>query len=240
MNIHKILILIFLLLLYFPAEAKVVKGIVVENLTGRPISNCWVLLSEKNTIYAMAYTDSVGLFQFNNVTLGRFTLKAKSIGYAEAFVGPILISKLDTLTMIVQLDQEDILMEEIVVQEKRIEEVLDRIHFYERKESGWGKFFTYNDLKNKAYGKISDFLRTILGLKVYETMGGLALYSSRATNGSLNGEQITIYLDGMRIDSGFLDLMNPNDIAAIEFYHINETPAQYYGRSGSLVIWTKM
>lgn len=222
-------------------DAKTVKGIVVNGTMEKPIPGSMVMLFEKKTIFAMAMTDSAGMFSFENVSRERFNMRIKSMGFAEALVGPLLISKLDSLNIVVRLDEEDIMMDEIIVEEKRVEEGLRKDGFYERKEAGWGKYLTPEDLKGVSYQYTSNVLRRIHGIIVVDgQFGDCRLYDSRAAGAGLQTGELTIYLDGLRLaGSESINIVSPGDIAGIEFYHIGNTPVQYYGRSGSLLIWTK-
>lgn len=222
-------------------EAKTVKGIVVNRSMENPIPGSTVMLFDKKTIFAMAMTDSTGMFSFENITRDRFNLRVKSMGFAEALVGPLLLSNLDNLNLIVRLDEEEMLMDEIVVEEKSVEEGLRRDGFYERKAAGWGKYLSPEDLKGGSYQYTSYLLRRIHGITVVDNQfGECKLFDSWARHAGLQTGELTIYLDGFRLaGSESINIISPGDIAAIEFYHIGNTPAQYYGGSGSLLIWTK-
>ncbi len=241
-------LILSIILLPFSLEAKVVKGIVVDNATEKPIANSIVMLLEKKTIYAIAVTDSTGIFIFENVSLDRFNLVARRIGYAEVTTGPLLMTNVDTLKLIVRLEVEGILMDEIVVQETKIDESLKRAGYYGRKESGLGKYLGFMDLKSKTFNKTSDVLKTIPNMIIHDDWGNITIYSTRYRIGTgllrADNPKVTVYIDGMLIDNhDLVNTIGPKDIAAIEFYKSSSTaPMQYSGNSrpgGVLLIWTK-
>lgn len=242
--LEKFAALILPILIYLSVsnvEAKTVRGIVVNKDMKKPLPGSLIMLFEKKAIFAMALTDSAGMFCFDNITRDRFNIRVSSIGFADALVGPLHISKRDTLKMVIALEEEEIVMHEILVEEKRLEEGLKKVGFYDRKEIGSGKYLEPGDVSG-SYGYTSQLLRKIMGIKVFDGnfLGDCKLFDSRALHSALREEELTVYLDGLRLGSSdMVNLINPGDIAAVEFYHIGETPQQYYGRSGSLLIWTK-
>ncbi len=222
--------------------AKTIRGIVLDKNMIKPIPGSTVMLIDKNKIYAVALTDSSGVFAFKNIELERFNFRVKRIGYAEAFVGPMLMSKIDTLNLTVKLDETEIVMEEQVVSEKKIYDDLVKIGFYNRKEMGMGKYITPPDLRKRHFSFVSDLLVGIPGLIVKRgQFGMLEIFSNRALNSALGPSgPVTIYVDGMQLDRPEdLDMLNASDIAAVEFYNISTSPSEYYGASGSLLLWTK-
>lgn len=241
-------LILTIIILPFSLEAKVVKGIVVDIATEKPIANTIIMLLEKKTINAIALSDSTGLFIFENVSVDRFNLVAKRIGYAEVMIGPLLMTKVDTLKLIVKLEVNGILMDEIIVQEKKIDESLKRAGYYDRKESGIGKYLSFKDLMGNTFNKTSDALKTIPNMIIRDDMGTITIYSSRYRTGTgLFGSEnpkVVVYIDGILIDNhDLVNTIGPKDIAAIEFYKSSSTaPLQYSGNSrpgGVLLIWTK-
>ena len=249
--LEKIYAVVFSLMfiLSFPnLEAKVVRGIVIDNATEKPVTGSVVMLFVGKTIYAGAITDSTGLFAFDNASLDRFYIRVKRIGYKEAVTGPLLMSKLDTIKILVRLDVEEIQMKEIVVEEKIIDESLAKEGFYERREKLTGHFLTHKELKGRVFNKSSELLQSLPAIRVLKRkirredgrMETVDFISSARSNDTA----VNIYLDGIPFDNdGSIDNLNPYDIAAVEYYSSTANAPMAYGgafRSGGvLLIWTK-
>jgi hypothetical protein len=242
-----LLVVITSLLFITSISAKEIKGIIVDYSTMKPIDKAVVMLLHQNKIYSMVATDSMGVFSFGNIELDRFYVKAKRIGYAEALTGPLRIPNSDTLKLIIKLEAQEITLDEVVIREKFTEEWLEKEGYYKRKDIGMGKFLKVSDIKGRTFGNISQILQTIPGLVVKPTTNnikngqfGPQIFSNRSL--AIGGGQVTVYVDGIPLDeAGLIDIFNPNDIAAFEFYPSSSTaPAKYSLKAGGvLLIWTK-
>lgn len=234
-------LLVCLTILNTSAGAKTVKGIVVDNSSSKPVPGGIVMLIEKNKIRAMAVADSSGVFTFDDINMEKVVLRAKRIGYAQAAAGPFGFPKNDTLKMVIKLDPQDVVYDEIVIKEKMVEEYLNSKHFYDRQKEGWGKFLAPKDLKNQNFLNVEDIFRRVPGM-VVDSKG--RIYSIRGYQRAQGkGAQVMVYLDGVVMDSEFITQLNPNDVAAIEFYKSGTVaPMQFGGAKSSvgvLLVWTK-
>lgn len=239
-------ILSFLILIHTNLDAKEVRGIVVDHVTEKPIDNCMVMLLERKTVYAFTITDSTGLFLFDNVELDRFYLRTKRMGYAEVMTGPLLMAKSDTLKIVIRLEFEGVVLDEIVVLGKRIEEMLMKNGFYERKEMGFGHYVTYKEIKNRSFDKVTNILQPIPGIiityNIYDREK--RQFVTKITSKRNAGMPVNIYVDGFSIgEPMYLDSLNPYDIAAVEYYPSSATAPSEFGGGwrpgGLLLIWTK-
>jgi len=110
--------------------------------------------------------------------------------------------------------------------------------FYERKRTGWGRFYTYAELERRA----SHSLRTLLmdaGVTVW--CGTFTCYPVR-----LGGTRLcvlSLYLDGMRLQPDDFELFRTDDLAGVEVYrHDLDVPFQFrrgFGDCGAVVMWSR-
>ncbi|MBI5730218.1 MAG: hypothetical protein HY963_03685 [Ignavibacteriales bacterium] len=238
-------------------EAKTVMGIVIDKATGKPITDALVILLEKEKIYATTIVDTAGMFFFTNVEIEEFDLWTKRMGYAQIKTGPFQLTKLDILNLVIKMEAADIIMSEIVIDEKTFDAYLDKVGFESRKH-GTGTYLSYRDIMKRPFVTSLDVLKTIPFVIVKILNGDTRIYSAsyewRAGFGQNNVSReielkttsgLDVYIDGVyEEDHNRIHMLNPHDIAGIEFYKTEaSTPGQYVflhrGQTGVLLIWTK-
>lgn len=244
----KLSFLFVLIILPYSLSAKVVKGIVIDKATEKPISNANVVMLQKKAMYAMTLTDSSGFFIFDNIALDRFNMVVRRMGYAEVAMGPLLMTKIDTLRLIIKLEAQDVVMDEVVVQHKKFDEILTRVGFHDRQTTDIGKFLSYKEFEGLPHTKTSEVFKSIPHMLHMDKAGNVTLHSSRYNSGvGLWGKEVPklfMYIDGVLTDNhDFVNSIDIKDIAGIEFYRSTATaPLKYSGNSrpgGVLLIWTK-
>jgi len=243
---------IFIVFIFFYGQcysnSKSIVGKVVDKQSHKPIPSCIIMFSNNNKILGITESDSSGYFAINNVSSDKVTLKALRTGYETIITGPILISKLDTLKMLIELEEKVIVLPEIIVEDVAEDKLIVEKGFWERKEKLTGQFLTYKELKGRVFNKSSELLQSLPGIHVMkrkirredgrmETVDFIS--SARSHDTAVN-----IYLDGIPFDNdGSIDNLNPYDIAAVEYYSSTANAPMAYGgafRSGGvLLIWTK-
>ncbi len=244
---------ILLLILLFGTtlgNAKTVIGKVVDRTSRKPISSTIVMISNHNKLVAIAESDSSGLFEINNLVVDKITLRVSRAGYNSITIGPLPISKIDTLRLLIEIEEKEIVLGETVIKEVSENYLINNKGFWKRKETLNGQFLTYADLKGRAFNSTSQLLQSIPQLKIrrgtssgYGKNGSADIIYSTRTVG-LNEPAVNIYLDGLPVENdGFINFLNPNDIAAIEYYSSSiDAPAEFGGMhkaGGVLLIWTK-
>lgn len=192
-------------------------------------------------------TDSLGRFRIEGVTAGRRGLRVNKIGYAPLRTA-VEFSSGDTVEMEIGISgsAEEMAAIEIVARQNGSQSLVD---FERRRASGTGAFLTAEDLRIRSRGRLSESLRTLGGVNVISgNSGGTYLVGARTGRGStcftavmLDGSWV---YDGDRSQPPFdLNSINPDDIAAIEYYRgLSNTPVELQGirnSCGVLVIWTK-
>ncbi len=247
-----------ILILFQPdLNAKTVIGIVIDKATGKPITDALVILLNNDKIYATAIVDSAGIFFFTNVEIEEFDIWTRRMGYAQIRTGPFQLTKLDILNLVIKMEATDIIMSEIVIDEKAFDAYLDKVGFESRKH-GLGKYLTYKDIMNKPHATVTTILKNIPNIIITWGIGGTKIYSGRyAWQADLMPEDankqvvlktadgLSLFIDGLyEPEHNIINVLDPQDIAGIEFYASSRTvPMQYEGylrgKGGALFIWTK-
>lgn len=225
------------------ANLSTLTGIVREGSSGQPVTAAVVVLrriaggpGKRLT----TRTDDDGQFRFQGIPSGRYSLDTHHIGYGD---------RTDTLNVGVKV----VMQLEVPVSTKAVElppmEVtvrqgwLAKTGFYNRKEAGFGKFLTPKDLAKRNAPRMTQVLRQVPGIEVFKLCGLLScnqMIRFRQTNDFRRCE-VTYFMDGREMHGSVsVDNISPQDVAAVEVYrNISETPAEFYGRCGSIVIWSK-
>lgn len=239
-----------------PQKPKTVQGLVVDKITNKPIDRGIVMLLKNKVIQNLYIVDSTGVFKIDNLFSNNFTLFSKRIGYKELITGPIPITKIDTMNILIKLEPDEIVMNEIVIKEKQLNEWLKSKGFYARKKMGDGKLFGPEELKFYGYKDFREFIRIIPGLNIRYSQYGRGLYGT-------GNRLVAVYLDGIQIqDISMLETLGTGQIAAVEFYQrLSSTPLNYslryslpyatlnsserrqianrsFGYGGTFLIWT--
>ena len=114
--------------------------------------------------------------------------------------------------------------------------------FHERRERGFGRFFTAEDIDRRNPAVVTDLLRTVPGTRITRR-GGENVVTFRNQNCVP-----LIWIDGMPAVAGYLDpdVFQPNSLAGIEVYSGPSTvPPELMwvrgkGSCGVIALWTRM
>ena len=114
--------------------------------------------------------------------------------------------------------------------------------FHERRERGFGRFFTAEEIDRRNPAVVTDLLRTVPGTRITR-QGGQSVVTFR------NQSCVPlIWIDGMPAVAGYLDpdVFQPNSLAGIEVYAGPSTvPSELMwvrgkGSCGVIALWTRM
>ena len=238
----------FLILFQFNLPAKTVIGVVTDVKSGQPLKDVIIMIVDTtNTMRAMEMSDSSGVFIITGITQNKFQLRTYRYGYVSTTTGPYNLTTHDTLSMLIRLEATPFTLAEIEVTAKKIDPYLDKVNFYERKNSGNGKFITWEDIKNRGIFDVYQIFKSVPGLLSAGKRITLSRYSA-ISMGESYPEPVT-YIDGLFIPEGFglseiigtIGFLNPDDILAIEVYNAINAPVQYSKglAKGVILIWTK-
>jgi hypothetical protein len=204
---------------------------VVRGVGGLPVGEAQVrVLGARGTVVS----DARGRFSLGSLPAGTQVLEVRRIGYllsqqpAELRSGRTVVQDIQ-LRRIVTLDSMRVLAQR------------SRYHEFEfnRRANHFGKFFTADSIEKFHPLFTSDLFRVTPGFRVSGFALDAVVSPSRGAT-SLTGDcRVNIVIDGMQHQE--INLINPNDIGAMEIYRPGQpAPVQYLmGSCGVIVIWSK-
>lgn len=194
------------------------------------------MLSVKGT-GAFQVTDSAGRFNIVRLLPGRHTLRVAYDGRASEDY-QIVLRPGRALELSILLDVAGVELAPVVVEAGATEWALSLAGFYSRRERGFGRFVTPDDIARRHPANVSTLLvGTGVVMRCVRTHCVPVRYAS--------GRRcpVSVFLDGLRVESYNIDMIPPEDVLGIEVYRQGaDTPAEFSRFSadcGAVVIWTK-
>jgi len=191
-----------------------------------------------------ALSDSDGRFRVSEAPAGAVDVEIHHIGYGTPTVS-VTVEPLQTTHMEIRLAPAAIEVEPLTVTIDIRPQWLEASGFYYRQERGLGQFVTPTELERTPFRRFSEVLRKVPGVEIRNICRPHCYQIIRMSTQSSAACPPVFYVDGrkmttVREDIIDLDALAPNgDIAAVEVYRgISQTPPQFYGRCGSIVLWT--
>jgi hypothetical protein len=192
-------------------------------------------------------TDQDGRFTVRASVPGAGSLQVRAIGYRPVEY-PIVVDG-DTAhrhpSLIVQLDRNPVVLDKVVVNG-----VLQSTGFLQRRRAGFGSYFDSDDIQRINPSHTSDIIHHVPSVRV--RVAGAT--DNVVLVHDMSGRQCvpTLYLDGRAYFGGQLDiterdinmLVRPDEIAAVEVYNADQTPAQFRNnkkaeKCGVILVWRK-
>lgn len=258
--------ILFLSLGFSESVCQTIIGNVYDLTTKQPIPDVIILLKpSQDKISAIQTSDPDGNFLFTNVRLDEFIIQTQHLSYEDKVIKKLTIPLSDTLIIDIGLLPNSFTLGEITVEGEKKDMELDAAGFYKRRESRDGRFYTKEEIKEKANSTIRSLLTGLLGI-TYKREDNV-FYFNRYAN---SGMPIRFIVDGIWIDqdkfdsvqrySGMfgkqrsanplglnappnpIEYINPLEIKAIEIYpSMMQAPYEFGGGKtpgGVIVIWT--
>jgi hypothetical protein len=217
-----------------PPVASRLVGTVKSALNGQPLKDVMIVVVG---MHRFDVTDSTGAFALSGLRSGDQTVRilyGDSLSYEKA----VRLQPGKTVTLSVLLDAQAQELTPIVVEARSLLAELSLAGFYERKRTGWGRFYTYDQLERRA----SRSLRTLLmdaGVTVW--CGNFTCYPVRFSGAHLCA--LSLYLDGMRLQPEDMDTFRTDELAGVEVYpHGLDVPLQFrrgYEDCGAVLMWSR-
>lgn len=221
-----------------------VYGQVVDQDDGSGVGQATLLLlrvvDDSTADSVAASTDDDGAFRLQRVPVGTYALTTDHLGF-EQRRDTLRVPVGKSVEIEIPLSAEPVRLEPLEVDVRA--DWLVETGFYERREKGFGKFLTPEELEKRPLNSLGQALRTLPGVKTVNRCRGLfcdEVVEMSSSAGRI-GCPVKFYMDGNEMHGTVRpDNIAAHDLAAIEVYRgISETPAQFYGRCGSVVIWSE-
>jgi hypothetical protein len=250
------------LVVHEPASAQqnpvdgTVRGEVVDERSGAPVVGATVdLIDNVNRIRARATTDETGAFLLTRIDPGAFRLRVRSVGYAELVTPRWWIESGESITVVIRVDSEAILLAPLEVVGRTISASPVLQGFYQRLQYNvGGVFFTREDIEARGPMRITDLLAEVPGARLTNAPGDgdprrdLIVTFERALPGPRGGScPVQVYVDGMLASRGGAvpvdALASPHLLEGIEVYRgLSSVPAEFLSaeaRCGVVALWTR-
>ena len=218
-----------------PAAAQGLVGHLYDFETGVAVSAARVVMTDEaaDTV-GQATSDSAGRFVIIAEQPGNYSLSVSRLGYVSHVSTDIKLEddKLRDLEITVHGDAVEI--EGLVVSARPRVQALNRLGFYERKESGRGNFVLPTDIEMEQAFSTGGLLRSVPGITVRE---GIVRSVRRAIQGpDLETRPCALKVLVNGVDSG-IDLdkaVRRRMVTGIEVYNsLSAVPPQYLGVASS-------
>ena len=232
--------LLFLGMLLTPAHAQRdttarLTGTVRSSINGLPMSGVMIAVRGSRVF---GVSDSTGSFALVGLPEGRQTLRIR-YGDSLSYEQDIDLKQGKTLTLSVLLDVAATELAPIVVEAQTLSAERSLAGFYERKKSGFGRYYTLADLQRRPLGTLQALLFES-GVRVRCRIGQcLAL-------GTDGGRVcvMSLFLDGIRMPADYLNSARVDELAGVEVYKVAvEVPPEFSPgvrrTCGAVVMWSR-
>ena len=217
-----------------PATTGPMVGGIIRDTAGTPVADAEVAVVRGDRLQQFVITAADGKFLLTGMPAAVVPLRIRRVGYAmQQFNVDARLPASKTLDIV--MTTVPTLLDEVTIagSQGRLRE------FYQRKEQrgGFAKFLEQSDIRRMGVTRSSEMFRTIPGIVLRNSAGGNTL--------RIRDCQPMVWLDGQRVPGAELDeVIQPTEIAAIEFYPSNAgVPAQYTERGnrlcGAIIVWSR-
>lgn len=215
-------------------------GVIVDRHQGTPVPGVLVrFLSFQDDdgpsrVVAEATTSLDGTFRFQALSVGRYTVSTRMLGYHD-LEERLRVEGASPMALDIGLVPEAVELEPLVVRSVR-SRVLHNAGFYQRRQRGMGRTFTREEIQQRGTSRTTDLLRQVPGVSVRS--GGRnpsPLVFFRA------GCRPDIVVDGhnLGVDVAIDDMIQPWTMEGIEVYVGMTAPPMYSSNScGAVLIWS--
>lgn len=219
------------------AEVYQLSGLVTD-AARTPVPEAEVAVVDAGGVRRRVVTTADGRFALGDLPAGRHSLRVRRLGYEQRVVDVRVGAGGQPTFVEIVLAKTVQELEEVVVDTEfggRLREFRER-----RQQRGtFGKFLEQKEIRQLGATNPSDLFRSVPGISIRAaSMGGNTI--------RIRGCQPMVWVDGQRILGAELDdVIQPGEIAAIEFYPSSAgVPAQYLERGnrlcGLILVWTKI
>jgi hypothetical protein len=236
-----------------------VYGLIIDDRTGEPISGADLLILDSfGDRLATRVTDEHGRFEVEVRRAPGVRIRASRIGYRETLSPVLFFDDHLRFNVELRLDTDAVLLAplEVVARSTSRRSPLFS-NFDHRTGSGFGSYFTREEIEQIRPMRVSDLLVRLPGVHLEGSGAGrsrtVLMARSRAlTSGDGGGCAAQIFVDGRLMNRGGLgglrevaidDLVTPDDVEGVEVYQgLSSVPAEFFNpgaRCGVVAIWTR-
>lgn len=216
-----------------------VAGVLLDAETRKPLDGAAVAVRRLGIETA---SDRAGHFRIRDAPAGSYEMVVHHIGHGtQVFTFEVLAN--NTHHVEIHLSPVPIPLQPITVTLETRPRWLENAGFYDRRAKGLGQFRGPEWVERRRPNRFSQVLEDMPGLRIRPRCTPHCSYFVQTTT-TAGLCPPTFYIDGKRLRLGSIvdldALVSAHDVAAVEVYRgISQTPAQYFGKCGSVVIWTK-
>lgn len=259
MNRPILLPVVLLLILPVEALAQTVRGTVVEEGTGRPLSGAVVEVQYRGTVLTNMSTDSAGGFLMFPRVPGTVLIRVAHPFYASGDPLRLVLEAGETVTIELRMARAAVPLEPLVITARTRARLAD-FHQRRNRAGGFGQYLTREEIATRPGARTTDLLRPMLGVEVTSFGRGgsdqpSAIGTPDPTVPRVNiimmqrsgGACIpAIFVDGLSIrqysESGIDEFLKPDMIEGVEVYPGSVgAPAEFVdpGMCGVVAFWTR-
>ena len=230
------------------ADAQTLRGSVVEDATGAPLSGALVvLLDERRDVRTETVTGEDGRFELEVPGAGSYALVVSLIGYAGVESPPLPIGEIEEVDVEIRMAVEAVAIDPLVVRSRINSPDSQLGGFYTRmargRRSGLGHFISREEVDRMSPMESTDLLRMAPGVRVIPGRNG-----SGAALRMSGGCVPAIYVDGVQVNryplgrTSLDDVVPAFSIEGVEVYRGSMSQVQGYhdpSGCGLVLVWTR-
>jgi TonB family protein len=219
---------------------------VVRGPSGAALVGAEVVLTPKLqgqgvTMGRRTVTDDSGRFVVPSIPHGTATIAVRRIGYRPTTIETPIPSP---VALAFLLETAPVQLAKVVVQDRKSQYQGPLAPFLRRRDQGFGRFITRDDIEKRNAIRTTDLLRTVPGVMVGPSRGGF----SQTVRIRANNCSPLVWLDGTPALAGYLDIdsFDPNTLDGIEIYSgLGSVPVELRGprgeeRCGVIALWSRV
>lgn len=229
-------------IIYLPVHSASAQGRiagVVRDTSGAGIAGAEISLAGSDT---RAASDEEGRFLLARVPAGEAAIRVRRLGFTPTSAS-VTVRDNATAPLAITVTELARELRPVVVRAQRHRKYTGYLAgFYERRDQGFGRFITGDEILKRNPMELTDMLRMVPGLRVSSPGIGDASVRIRG-----NRCAPLVWIDGMAASAAEYDLdaIAPMSVAGIEIYSgIASVPSNFvipFGRTvcGTIVIWSR-
>ena len=242
-----------------PLSAQVVRGKVLDAVSGEPVAQvALAAVGADGKVEGRTRTGGDGAFYLQFGTAVSVRLRAERAGYRPTLTEPVPVAPSETVYVEVRVSAAPLQIEPLRVT-ARVEpprrRFLEQNGFYQREREGFGAFVRREEIERHASSSMAQVLQRVRGMGIHFL--GSRQYAYLLRNGPPRFVNVVrgppqnaciprVYLDGSRVtydaQNDINSIVSPDQVEAIEVYNTAGAPVEYVGGNsacGTILIWTR-